>query len=472
MNRRSYISVIRTLAALSAAPALLLCGCVQEQAFERQAYISFDVAVSGMYSPVTKDGEDPEADVPSVETISLNNEDGAVSTNQMLYSVIPCMDAPVPGTGIETKGTLYNTTGSTQDLPYGGFNSFKVKAYAGAYEVFRFSPGSTETVTYDNASSSWKMSTSTYEWPEGQTITFMAWMNAAGLDISCTMDALTVNGYSVPATASAQKDLLLGYYRGAATDASSAKATLLFDHPMTSVKFTQPEGETTVIKSVELDGVWAGGNLSMSATDGSFSWSGLESTAKVGNTVSGSVHLDEPFILIPQNLEENEVTVTITVDDGSASGKKYEKTIDWGEWKAGETNVYSIVLTNLGIEVTDDIVSSVKKNLTIQNTGNVPEYIRAVIVANWYDDSGNIVSGWQPSEGTFTGLCGSGWVKESDGFYYYTSAVDPGQATGSKLFETYTPAAAPVTGAHLEMRIITQAVKAERGKTYKQGFNI
>ncbi len=469
--KRPYL--LRALSNVSVIAALMLCSCMQEQVIESNPYISFDVAVAGMsVSPFTK-GEnaiDTDGSFPS-GTISMNSDDGQVSPMQLVHMSYPGIESVVPGTNMETKGTLYNTTGSTQNLPNNGLNSFRVKAYAGAYEVFRFSEGSVETVTYDNASSQWKMTTSTYEWPEGQTITFMAWMNAAGLDISCTKDALTVNGYSVPATASAQKDLLLGYYKGSADDENAAKATILFDHPMTSVVFNQPESTSTKIKNIEIEGVWSGGALSMSASNGSFVWSGLESTAKVSNTVSGTVKLDEPFILIPQNLETDPVTVIITVDDGTASGTKYKKTIDWGEWKAGETNVYSVVLTNLGIDVTDEIVSSVKKNLAIQNTGNVPEYIRAVIVANWYDDSGNIVSGWQPSEGTFEGLCGSGWVKEGD-FYYYTSPVEPGQVTGSKLFVSYTPVAAPVDGAHLEMNIITQAVKAERGKTYSQAFNI
>jgi len=79
---------------------------------------------------------------------------------------------------------------------------------------------------------------------------------------------------------------------------------------------------------------------------------------------------------------------------------------------------------------------NVKKDVVIQNpqnTENVPVYIRAKIVATWQDGNGNIY-GEAPVRDTHYYINGpeDGWVLHTDGYYYYTSPVAPGDPT-SKL---------------------------------------
>ena len=111
------------------------------------------------------------------------------------------------------------------------------------------------------------------------------------------------------------------------------------------------------------------------------------------------------------------------------------------------------------VVVTDDVDGKTKSNVTIKNTGDTDAYIRAAIAACWYKD-GKIVAAWDESQGTFSNLPGTDWTKGADGYYYYTKSVAPNDATGSKLFDSYTAPDAPVDGAHLEMDIIVQAIQS------------
>lgn len=109
------------------------------------------------------------------------------------------------------------------------------------------------------------------------------------------------------------------------------------------------------------------------------------------------------------------------------------------------------------VSVTDNVSGNVKSNVVITNTGNTEAYIRAAIVANWVLD-GKIVAPWTDSVSI-----NSGWTKVGN-YYYYTSPVAPGAATGSALFTSYTAPEAPVEGAHLEMTILAQAIQSKPKK--------
>ena len=97
-----------------------------------------------------------------------------------------------------------------------------------------------------------------------------------------------------------------------------------------------------------------------------------------------------------------------------------------------------------------------KKDVRIQNTGTTDAYIRAMIVANWCTADNKVVKTATP---TYVGLPGSGWVKHTDGFYYYTKPVAPNQTT-SMLFTKCEQGTVPEGADHLEVNIICQAVQS------------
>ena len=125
----------------------------------------------------------------------------------------------------------------------------------------------------------------------------------------------------------------------------------------------------------------------------------------------------------------------------------------------------------VGIDLSDKVSGNVKSNVVIKSYGSASSYIRAAIIANWYDNEGNIVAPWNETQGTFTGLPGSGWTKNADGYYYYSNPVAK-ETNINSIFTTYTkPSTPPVDGAHLEMTIMVQAVPSSAGGNCKQAFD-
>ncbi|MGM9844481.1 MAG: hypothetical protein ACI30S_09700 [Muribaculaceae bacterium] len=134
----------------------------------------------------------------------------------------------------------------------------------------------------------------------------------------------------------------------------------------------------------------------------------------------------------------------------------------------------------MGISVNDDCDATVKNNVAIQNTGFATGYVRAAIVGFWKNGSGDIIVPWNddkisPNEeyGKFewnTPAAGGDWTAHwklaSDNYYYHQEPVARNQET-YPLFNTYTlNAAAPVTGAVLEIDIVAQIIHENSIKTW------
>ena len=225
----------------------------------------------------------------------------------------------------------------------------------------------------------------------------------------------------------------------------------------------------------------------------------------------------QTFWIIPQEISDD-VTVTI----------KYEVNGETGEWdlefgkilsktagshvtfKAGELYTFYVRLDDVNVKIEDKVTETTKSNVVITNTGTVDAYIRASIIGQWLDDDENPVFGfvdnitsyeevdsWYDDQfgagvdntetvhhGTFVGLPGyrdganptseGGWVLCKDGFYYYQTAVAPGQPTGSALFTSYTvndafPKYVQIGSnkypIHFLLEISTQAVSAKKQDT-------
>lgn len=81
-------------------------------------------------------------------------------------------------------------------------------------------------------------------------------------------------------------------------------------------------------------------------------------------------------------------------------------------------------------EVEEEFNGQTKSNVKIQNTGDIPAYIRVAVIVNWADDKGN-VSGTPVKDSDYvmdlnidTGTTTNApWFKGSDGYYYCKTAV-------------------------------------------------
>ena len=126
--------------------------------------------------------------------------------------------------------------------------------------------------------------------------------------------------------------------------------------------------------------------------------------------------------------------------------------------------------------VTTDIVEKfdgeVKNNVKVQNTGEIPAYIRAAVVVTWQNDEGQVYA-QTPVEGTDYTLewYTSGWFKK-DGFYYHESAVAPNGTTGV-LFTNCQPVAnrAP-EGYYLCVEILASGIQSEPASAVEAAWGV
>ena len=126
------------------------------------------------------------------------------------------------------------------------------------------------------------------------------------------------------------------------------------------------------------------------------------------------------------------------------------------------TNTSSVVNTftpaNVSTEIEEEFDRTTKSSIMVENTGDIPVYVRVALVGNWCkDEDGNtvIVDAYTPS---FT--LGSDWSKGSDGYYYYTKPL-AASATTSDLLGTSITEYVRADGARLEITVLQQSIQAE-----------
>lgn len=117
-----------------------------------------------------------------------------------------------------------------------------------------------------------------------------------------------------------------------------------------------------------------------------------------------------------------------------------------------------------------------KKDVCIQNTGNIDAYIRVAVIVNWADAQGN-VSGTPVKDSDYTisynknvQADGGQWIKGSDGYWYYTKPVAPStennpQYTGVLINSCTQTGTAPAEGYALQVTILADGIQSEPGTT-------
>lgn len=260
---------------------------------------------------------------------------------------------------ITTKGELVNNNaaGDYSDIALVDVASFRAAAYNGTSPVFTtpgLDPANVETVNFTNGS--WIMQ-NTYFWPQSTILKFFAYGNlpAEGSSVLITPAGQTLTHKMVPAVAD-QKDILLGYYQGRGVNGSTAK--IRFQHPLTSVFFKVGDMDDETITSITLSGLGASGTVTMD-TDGIIGdWDVDDYNATSSQSDSEGLDVDDttnvigdPFILIPQDLATNDVTLKVECQ----SGITLETTLKSGEWKAQKTNWYTLYYSKGTLTISADI---------------------------------------------------------------------------------------------------------------------
>lgn len=110
--------------------------------------------------------------------------------------------------------------------------------------------------------------------------------------------------------------------------------------------------------------------------------------------------------------------------------------------------------------VEETFQDGIKRNVKVRNTGNVDAYVRAVVVATFVSDDGKVLA-TAPKEGIdYTVTWGNaGWLKGSDGYWYYDFALAPDAIT-TNLIESASAISVP-NGYRLNLQIIASAVQSD-----------
>ena len=106
--------------------------------------------------------------------------------------------------------------------------------------------------------------------------------------------------------------------------------------------------------------------------------------------------------------------------------------------------------------------NSVKSDVKIQNTGDIPAYIRARIVVTWKDASGNVSAAVPVKDSDYTiTFNGEKWTQQGD-YWYCKTAVNPDDFTPELITECKKTDNANVPdGYDLSVEILADAIQSE-----------
>lgn len=130
--------------------------------------------------------------------------------------------------------------------------------------------------------------------------------------------------------------------------------------------------------------------------------------------------------------------------------------------------------TNVPPEIHEEFNGTVKSNVRIENQGNTDAYIRAAVMVNWVDGSGNVLGqvpelgsdytvAWMPDMDANVEGVQNDWVKGKDGYHYFTKIVPATSGTDLTdilIGEAKVLKAAPVDGYELAIDIVAQTIQA------------
>ena len=270
---------------------------------------------------------------------------------------------------VEVKGTLVS----------GAITSFTAAGYDGIKSWFP----KTDVTTSDTYAD--------YKWKSGKSYTFFGYANVQPAVATATImpSYVQLDYNAVPESAADQQDILLGYYSG--NGGGEGKADMKFYHPLASVQFKV--GTITNVESIteiSIDGVYGAGQTQLlpaniSGEYATFEWKTAGDPITVSQTTSVSTFTTDasigtPFILIPQTLSNQAVTVKMTVSLSGNITKIVSAELSTGAFVAGKTTAIKVNYDggndlNFTATVTEWVNSDASQGITMaKRTAPDPDY--------------------------------------------------------------------------------------------------
>ena len=301
-----------------------------------------------------------------------------------------------------------------------------------------------------------------------------------------------------------------------------------------SLEFTNPDYSTEA---------WVDGTVTYAKQEGTDPKFGDSWYAAAADRNLNNENGELTFWFIPQEITSDvKLYVTFCVKtpdtDGETGGGLETHEIKLGEllnkdrsenvkWEAGQLRTYTLNPKLVDVEIFDKMNGLEKYNLHVTNTGNVSEYVRMMVIGNWYgwlpdqdpgttepvimvgytsanSNNNEMVNPWYREDDTFgqgfddtfpmgRPAAGRKWVRGTGSYFYYTDPIGPNAALAGTeaLFQSYEldedwiptiyiPVAnsstrQPAVGVHLVMEVVIQAVAAQApdgtNYTWKQAWS-
>lgn len=123
---------------------------------------------------------------------------------------------------------------------------------------------------------------------------------------------------------------------------------------------------------------------------------------------------------------------------------------------------------HVSCKIDEKFDGTTKSDVKIQNTGDIPAYIRARIVVTWKDTSGNVSAvPVKDSDYTIT-FNGEKWTLQGD-YWYCNTAVDATKFTPVLIKECKKTVTAP-EGYDLSVEILADAIQSEPANAVKEAW--
>ena len=135
------------------------------------------------------------------------------------------------------------------------------------------------------------------------------------------------------------------------------------------------------------------------------------------------------------------------------------------------TNTFTPAHVSTAVDETFE--NGVKSDVKIQNTGDIPAYIRAAVIINWADKDGN-VSATPVEDGDYEIKYDSSntWKKIGD-YWYYTNPVAADSLTEKALIESCAPVAGKAPeGYNLQVTILADGIQSEPLTAIKEAWHV
>lgn len=130
-------------------------------------------------------------------------------------------------------------------------------------------------------------------------------------------------------------------------------------------------------------------------------------------------------------------------------------------------------LAEVSCRVEEEFDNRIKENVKIQNTGDIPAYIRAKVVVTWKDEDGNVYGQAPIEETDYTIQFNEGvWKREGD-YWYYDEPVAPvteNNCYTPVLINRCSSSGTEPEGYHLSVEILAEAIQSEPTKAIQEAW--